>query len=71
VLAVKVGLVHPTGVAWLDAAIMLVLAYGLTWALSTLSYNTIEEPFLRMRRRYGAQPARDGSEVPAEARRAA
>jgi peptidoglycan/LPS O-acetylase OafA/YrhL len=54
VLAVRFGLLHPTGVAWLDAAIMLVLAYGLAWGLSTLSYNTIEEPFLHMRRRYGA-----------------
>lgn len=56
-LAVQVGLVHPTGVAWLDVAIMLALAYGATWALATLSYNTIEEPFLRMRRAYGSARA--------------
>lgn len=54
ILATKVGLVHPTGAAWLDAALMLAAAYGITWALSTISYNTIEEPFLRMRRGYGA-----------------
>jgi peptidoglycan/LPS O-acetylase OafA/YrhL len=53
ILTVKVGLVHPTGVAWLDIAIMLVCSYGMTWVLSTLAYNSIEEPFLRMRRRYG------------------
>jgi peptidoglycan/LPS O-acetylase OafA/YrhL len=34
---------------------MLAVAYALTWGLATLSYNTIEEPFLRMRRRYGAE----------------
>jgi peptidoglycan/LPS O-acetylase OafA/YrhL len=54
VLATKVGLKHPTAVAWLDVAIMLGVAYGITWLLATISYNTIEEPFLRMRRRYGA-----------------
>ncbi|UGQ45467.1 acyltransferase family protein [Massilia endophytica] len=31
------------------------IVYGATWALATLSYNTIEEPFLRMRRRYGRE----------------
>lgn len=54
ILATKVGLVRPTGIAWADAAIMLAGAYGITWVLSTISYNTIEEPFLRMRRGYGA-----------------
>jgi peptidoglycan/LPS O-acetylase OafA/YrhL len=43
-----------TGVPLADAAIAFVLAYGATWALSTLSYWTIEEPFLRMRRGYGS-----------------
>jgi peptidoglycan/LPS O-acetylase OafA/YrhL len=33
---------------------MILVTYGATWLLSTLSYNTIEEPFLRMRRRYGS-----------------
>lgn len=55
VLAQRVGTVHPTGRGWLDTAIMLALSYGATWALATLSYNTIEEPFLRMRRRYGQE----------------
>jgi peptidoglycan/LPS O-acetylase OafA/YrhL len=55
VLATKVGLVHATGVAWLDAAIMFGAAYGITWALSTISYSAIEAPFLRMRRSYGVK----------------
>jgi peptidoglycan/LPS O-acetylase OafA/YrhL len=55
VLARQVGLLHPTGNALLDVVLMLAAAYGLTWALATLSYNTIEEPFLRMRRNYGAK----------------
>jgi peptidoglycan/LPS O-acetylase OafA/YrhL len=54
-LAQRVGLVRPTGNGWLDAAIMISLSYSATWALATLSYNSIEEPFLRMRRRYGAE----------------
>jgi peptidoglycan/LPS O-acetylase OafA/YrhL len=53
VLATRVGLAHSTGVAWVDAALALAVAYAITWALATISYNTIEEPFLRMRRRYG------------------
>jgi peptidoglycan/LPS O-acetylase OafA/YrhL len=53
VLAQYVGLVRPTGIGWLDGGIMLVVAYGATWALSALCYNTIEEPFLRLRRNYG------------------
>lgn len=54
VLATRIGLVHPTGLAWLDAGIMLAVAYAGTWLLATISYNTIEEPFLQLRRRYGA-----------------
>jgi peptidoglycan/LPS O-acetylase OafA/YrhL len=54
-LAQRIGLVRPTGNGWIDAAIMIAVAYALTWGLATLSYNTIEEPFLRMRRRYGAE----------------
>lgn len=46
-----------TGVYALDVALAFVLAYGATWALSALSYSAIEEPFLRLRRRYGAAPA--------------
>jgi len=45
-----------TGNFKLDVAIAFMLAYGATWALSTISYSTIEEPFLRLRRRYGAAP---------------
>jgi peptidoglycan/LPS O-acetylase OafA/YrhL len=56
-LATRVGLVRPTGNGWVDAALMLLVAYGLTWALATLSYGAVEEPFLRMRRRYGADKA--------------
>jgi peptidoglycan/LPS O-acetylase OafA/YrhL len=56
-LSQRIGLVHPTGNGWIDAAIMLAAAYALTWGLATLCYNTIEEPFLRKRRRYGAEKA--------------
>ena len=54
-LARRIGLIAPTGVQWIDAGIMFALTYGATWALGTLSYHVIEEPFLRMRRSYGAQ----------------
>ncbi|MGJ7914373.1 acyltransferase family protein [Massilia sp. LXY-6] len=54
-LATRFGRVAPTGNGWLDAAIMVTVSYGLTWGLATLSYRAIEEPFLRMRRRYGAE----------------
>ena len=43
-----------TGHPLADAAIAFMLAYGATWALATLSYWAIEEPFLRMRRGYGS-----------------
>jgi peptidoglycan/LPS O-acetylase OafA/YrhL len=55
-LARQVGIVRPSGVPWLDVLLMLVTAYAATWALATLSYNTIEAPFLRLRRRYGSAP---------------
>jgi peptidoglycan/LPS O-acetylase OafA/YrhL len=54
-LGQRIGLLRPTGNGWVDAAIMLAAAYALTMVLATLSYNTIEEPFLKMRRRYGAE----------------
>lgn len=58
VLAVWVGMVRFSGSIYVDGAVMLVAAYGATWAIATLSYHTIEEPFLRMRRTYGsAKPA--------------
>jgi peptidoglycan/LPS O-acetylase OafA/YrhL len=53
-LAQQVGLVRPTGIGWLDAGIMAAIAYALTWALATLCYYIVEEPFLRLRRSYGA-----------------
>jgi peptidoglycan/LPS O-acetylase OafA/YrhL len=46
-----------TGNAYADAGIMLAAAYGGCWAVATLSYQVIEEPFLRMRRSYGADKA--------------
>ncbi|WGG51390.1 acyltransferase family protein [Rugamonas sp. DEMB1] len=55
-LAGKVGLVAPTGVVLLDAALMLAVVYAATWGLATLSYRAIEEPFLRLRGSYGAVP---------------
>jgi peptidoglycan/LPS O-acetylase OafA/YrhL len=54
-LAQRVGTIHPTGRGWLDVVIMFVLCYGATWALASLSYRAIEEPFLRMRGRYGQE----------------
>jgi peptidoglycan/LPS O-acetylase OafA/YrhL len=54
IFATRIGVVAPTGTPWLDAAIMVTVAYGATWALSTLSYHIVEEPFLKMRRNYGA-----------------
>jgi peptidoglycan/LPS O-acetylase OafA/YrhL len=53
-LAQAFGLVTFSGNAWLDIGLMLVVAYGATWALATLSFGAIEEPFLRMRRGYGS-----------------
>jgi peptidoglycan/LPS O-acetylase OafA/YrhL len=51
------GLPVLTGHVRIDAALALVMAYAITWGLATLSYVTIEEPFLRMRRGYGAEKA--------------
>lgn len=53
-LVTQVGLVRPTGIGWLDGLFMVSVTYGATWALATLCYHVVEEPFLRMRRRYGA-----------------
>jgi peptidoglycan/LPS O-acetylase OafA/YrhL len=50
------GLPHWSGWPALDAGLMLVLAYAATWAVATLSYHSIEEPFLHMRRQYGREP---------------
>lgn len=51
-----------TGIYKLDVALALLIAYGLTWGLSSLSYSTIEEPFLRLRRRYGTVLSPVGSD---------
>lgn len=44
-----------TGITLVDAAILFGGAYAITWAVATLSYHTIEEPFLNMRRGYAAK----------------
>ena len=56
VLFKAVGLPRVTGSAPFDALLFGTLVYSATWALATLSYRVIEEPFLSMRRRYGAKP---------------
>ncbi|MYM85048.1 acyltransferase family protein [Duganella sp. FT50W] len=45
-----------TGMPALDAALALALVYGAVWAVATLSYHAIEEPFLRLRSSYGTVP---------------
>jgi peptidoglycan/LPS O-acetylase OafA/YrhL len=63
-LAQQVGLLHPTGLDWLDAAILLAVCYGAAWALATLGYHGIEAPFLRLRRPYGQDiPLRSSTAV--------
>jgi peptidoglycan/LPS O-acetylase OafA/YrhL len=46
-----------TGVGLIDMSMLFGAAYGATWIIATLSYNLIEEPFLRMRRTYGGMRA--------------
>ncbi len=46
------GPVTMTGNRQLDAVLLMLLVYAATWAFATLSYTTIEQPFLRMRHRY-------------------
>ncbi|SFU38865.1 acyltransferase family protein [Pseudoduganella namucuonensis] len=53
-LARFVGLPALTGDRALDALLCFPVVYGATWAVSALSYSAIEEPFLRLRRSYGA-----------------
>lgn len=67
VMVQYVGLVQPTGNAYADAAFMVAAVYGACWAIATLSYRVIEQPFLRMRRSYGppGQPVIDTSRAPA------
>lgn len=43
-----------TGRPHVDGLLMLALTFGATWAVATLSFNTIEQPFLRLRHRYGS-----------------
>lgn len=52
-LSQTVGLPDMTGHPRWDAAIVLAVTYGASWAVATLSYQTIEAPFLRLRRTYG------------------
>jgi peptidoglycan/LPS O-acetylase OafA/YrhL len=54
VLSQSIGMLRIPGLGVGNAVLMLVGSYGATWALATLSYSCIEEPFLRMRRSYGA-----------------
>ncbi len=53
-LAKSFGLPAITGDKLTDALLLLPLVYGLTWAIAVLSYSAVEEPFLRLRRSYGA-----------------
>jgi len=55
-----------TGNSWLDAALWLLATYAATWGLATLSYNVIEDPFLRMRRGYGEVVNKNFSEQRAD-----
>lgn len=67
-LAQTFGLVTITGNLYVDALCMLLAAYAATWGLATLSYHTIEEPFLGLRRAYGGASdtasAQGGAVVP-------
>ncbi|NGZ86525.1 acyltransferase family protein [Duganella aceris] len=49
-----VGPLHISGQPLFDTLLFGVMLYAATWALGTLSYHVVEEPFLNMRRRYGA-----------------
>ena len=46
-----------TGHVRTDGILSMLILYGATWALATLCFNVIEEPFLRMRRNYAADKA--------------
>lgn len=47
------GLPFLTSYRALDLLIALVVTYGATWLVATLSYSAIEQPFLKMRHSYG------------------
>ncbi len=42
-----------TGRVWLDGGVLVLIAYPLVWIVASLSYQSIEKPFLTLRRRYG------------------
>ena len=48
-----IGLISVTHIVWLDKLILGSAIYVIAWWLATISYSSIEEPFLRMRRHYG------------------
>lgn len=50
--SIGVGISPLTGSTVLDTCIMATLVYAATWAISSVSYTTIELPFLRMRSSY-------------------
>jgi len=47
------GAIAISGNRLIDVTMMMMLVYGVTWAFASLSYATIERPFLRLRHRYG------------------
>jgi peptidoglycan/LPS O-acetylase OafA/YrhL len=56
-LATHFGLVALVPEPRINAVLLLLATYALTWGLATVSYNAIEEPFLGLRRRYGTRGA--------------
>ena len=53
--AIGVGMITPTGSTLINTCVTAALVYAATWAISSMSYHTIELPFLRMRSSYGTQ----------------
>jgi peptidoglycan/LPS O-acetylase OafA/YrhL len=54
VLSQFIGLPALLGDRALDIPLAAVLSYAICWGVATLSYGAIEEPFLRLRRKYGS-----------------
>lgn len=52
---VFIGLRDYTGWRTFDNLMTLLVTYAATWALSSVSYSAIEEPFLQLRRAYGSR----------------
>lgn len=48
------GQMRPTGFLMIDAVILMVPVFVMVWGVAVLSYETIEKPFLGLRRRYGS-----------------